>query len=637
MNHFCNRVLSLALAVVFLLGAAGVSFYAVFGGPVVFAEDAISVSYALGGEASKFWDGSGSATLTFKVTDPSLKKADYDAFVKDDHRFSFKTNGVFSYSTTNVTFSDTATATSDDKGCVYTVSLGAATYAYQKPPATNVTKTDLKLELKISDTVTRTKESTWDFSKEVDGDESSSSSTPKSNDSYLQSYRFYDKNDNLITELRNGVDIARMELTVVDGRFNAATYNEAISYYNSGDKSYAFSASINYSTFSRYETDKTQPAYQFLPGATDVSGGASYRLEFYKVRYTGKTTTLDLKISYPQSFGVERCQFSESLPEGELYVPSSSGRDYDDDDDDDSSSSRVQIAPPTPNIIVSSYDYGGGRVDAATDVSMRLTFTNTSKRLSVDNIVMKITMPEALTMKDSANTYYVETLQRGESATRTINFSVKPNAEAISHVIKINFSFETILLEARKQLTSDVEIAIPVNQLNRVTLNPVEVPEEIYIGDNGNSIEATFVNKGKATIYNVTATIEGENLAQPGQPQFIGNLESGKEDSADFTLDGLAAGPVTGEIILTYEDANMHVSELRTPFTTNAISFQEEPPPDMGPTEPVIPTDAKPWYQTLPAWYWTVGGLVLAVLLTFLIKLMRTTQSKKLEAEDEDF
>ena len=99
-------------------------------------------------------------------------------------------------------------------------------------------------------------------------------------------------------------------------------------------------------------------------------------------------------------------------------------------------------------------------------------------------------------------------------------------------------------------------------------------------------------------MYNVTASIEGKNIAQTGQTQFIGNVESGIEKSIDFSLEALEPGPITGEIILSYEDANMRISEIRTAFSTQAIAMDTGPSPDemdamAQPQEP--PTEAPAW------------------------------------------
>lgn len=318
-------------------------------------------------------------------------------------------------------------------------------------------------------------------------------------------------------------------------------------------------------------------------------------------------------------------------------LPSEIVRNSRDDDDDDSSSSKADIAPPTPNIIISEYSYGGGTVRAASDFALTVKFTNTSKRLPIDNIVMKVAVPEAFMLTSSSNTFYIEKMAKGSSVERTINLSVKPGADPISHPIKLSFSFEAVIMEQRKQFTSEEEISIPVAQLDRFTLNPIEMPAEIFVGEDM-PISVTFINKGKTPAYNVSAEISG-NISQPGQRQFIGNLESGKEESADFMIGALEEGSVSGEVIITYEDANMNIYEVREAFNTTALPAFV-PPMDDG-NMVLNPEDMMPepiaWYLRVPPWGWMVGGLAVLLGVAFIIReRRRRREAKMLEEQDED-
>lgn len=606
MNHLGSRVMSLLLAILFLLGAAGVSFYAVFKGTLVFAADPelngdIRIT-KIDGKADGTLTTTTKQTLTLEVTDTDLTTYDTSKLALEfDNDNVLQVSGTprfnDDFEPTNHTYTITVNVQFHDKDIDFVQGFIS--------DATNSPATKKTFTLDLSPFVPER------------------GANP--NTYNLQSYRFYDKDGDLITKLSKGKKIEKLVITIKDGGFSSETYDKA----SKGD----FNASLNYDNFEPRNRDD-QP--RFSPTATDLPDGCvSYTVTFYDLRYTGESKELQVKIGYPQSFGLERREFTETIPEGDIYEKSSSSSSSSEE-----SSSEVEIDPPTPRLIITSYDYGGQSVAAASTATLNLTFQNVSKRVPVDNVVLKITMPEAFTLTNSSNTFYFERVGREREETISINFTVKPTAEAISQAIKLNFTYETVIANKRTPLTSDEEIAIPVTQINRMTLNPVDAPPEVYIGDNSASIESTFVNKGKTAVYNVTASIEGKNLAQPGQTQFIGNVESGIEKSADFTIEGLEAGPITGEIVLTYEDANMKVTELRTPFTTQAVEM------DMGPTQEELdamnqpqtePVVSAAWYETIPAWYWAAGGLVGLILLAYLIKLSRVSRLTLLEDDDEDF
>ena len=467
--------------------------------------------------------------------------------------------------------------------------------------------------------------------RDGDGSNSDDKTDPTSDAYNIQGVQFL-RDGKRLTQLTNG-DHAKMVITVVDTRFTHDQYDALVA----GKDPYDFFAfSINTDVF----RINTLPCHHpdFFVGSSSNEKGVYYTITYPDITYTGESKTLRLSVSYPPAWGIGMTDFSKELNELKVKSPSSEREHNKNDDDDDDSSSRPDIAPPTPTLIVSEFDYGGASVAAASDFSLKLRFTNTSKKLPIDNIVIKITVPEAFTLKGSSNTIYLEKMSRESSIERTIALSVKPGAEPISHAIKLDFAYEAVIDEARKQLTSEQEISIPVTQLDRFTLNPVEVPSELYVGDD-TSIEVSFVNKGKSPIYNVSAEIAG-NIAQPGQRQFIGNIEAGKEDSADFQLGALEGGEVKGEIIITYEDANMHVTEIREPFTTTAISFSMPSDDGMDAMNPMdeVPEET-PWYQTIPVWGWMVGGVVLMIFAAFLIRLMlarRKEDEAFLEDDDED-
>lgn len=447
----------------------------------------------------------------------------------------------------------------------------------------------------------------------------------------ISSAIFKDSNNNIISRVTRGI---KNQLIVTIQDYRIKDYEE----YERLNLEEKLAIEINTDVFQYSNLSGENPR---VSHSRDFpNGGVEYTLKFSNVRYTGENNILVLELDYNDP-NYPITWPDRTLNQCEIYEPEPDDNDNypDDDDDHDSSSSKPDIPPPTPNIIVSTYDYGGGNVTAAGNFTLTMTLMNTSKRVNVDNVVMKLSVPEAFTLTSSSNTFYIERIAKRSSVERTVNLSVKPNADAISHPIKVSFTYESVINDERKQFSAEQDISIPVSQLDRFSLNPVEMPSEIYVGEDS-SIEATFVNKGKSTVYNVTAEITG-NLSQPGQRQFIGNVESGKEESADFLIGALEAGTISGEVVISYEDANMNVNELRSPFTTTAVSF-EMPAPDPG-LDVMNPDDIgeappEPWYQKIPVWGWTTGGVTAIILLSFAAKAMRRHRELKLlEDSDEDF
>ncbi|MCI8755808.1 MAG: hypothetical protein HFG18_04345 [Oscillospiraceae bacterium] len=668
MNHFKNHILSLILAVLFLLGAGAISFYAIFRGTPAFAEAIINprTSPETAAATEPAQENPGDPSGATENNNPEAGKEKNDKTNnegdktednegsgndKDDtetERIRLKIVKVenketgqldSNYKTVEIEVIDDALkgqsqipkitiSFDDDDDVLHILNKDCTATDYHASTNTYTIKVDMRVSklgdgvipgvIKYADSTIKDRDFTLNFSAWVPIGENP-------NIYNLQSYRFYDDDGDLITKLTKGKKIDKLVVTLKDGGFTKEVYD------NMGKSQ--FTASLNYDTFT--PLDRNQEPH-FSNTAVELPDGCvSYEVFFYDLRYTGDTKELVVKIGYPQSFGLERREFTESLPEGELYQEKN-----DNTSSSESSSSEAEIAPPTPRLIIRSYDYGGQALTAASSAKLNLTFQNVSRQVPVDNVVLKIAMPEAFTLTNSSNSFYFERIGREREKTVSIDFTVKPTAEATSQAIKLSFAFEAVIGNQRTQLTSEEEITIPVVQINRMMVSSVETPPEIYIGDNSGSIEASFVNKGKTAVYNVTASIEGKNIAQTGQTQFIGNVESGIEKSIDFSLEALEPGPITGEIILSYEDANMRISEIRTAFSTQAIAMDTGPSPDemdamAQPQEP--PTEAPAWYAGIPTWYWAAGGFVGLIILAYLIKLTRVSRITLLEDDDEDF
>lgn len=608
MNRFFNRLVSLVLAVAFLFSAAAISFFTIFGGVTVYAA----------------------------TTDKALDIISVMADGKDMLTTAFSGDETIKNLIITVNYTGSSVPAPDFTGAAFAFVGGNFTTTgtpsvEKKPSGTN------SYDIKVTTVTFAAIADTIDFTLTPAGstDAYSASRNIKtkggSKDCSLTNYSFFDSTGGTTTSVSGGATVT-LVLSIKDGAINEAKLKALVASDGIGLK-------INKENFTPSSTPTNPKGWEIDPDSifSDGEGGVIYEIRFVGLYYTGKSNKLSLNLVYGTGYPTRT--FPTYTLESCIVNEVSSRNERPAKDDDDSSSSRPDIAPPTPTLIVSSFDYGGATVTAASNFTLKLVVTNTSKKLPIDNIVVKVTVPEAFTMNGSSNSFYIEKLLKDSSQELTLNLSVKPNAEPISHPIKIAFGFESVIDEVRKPLTADQEISIPVGQLDRFTLKAFEVPGEIYVGEDS-SFEVSFINKGKTPVYNISAEITG-NLSQPGQLQFMGNLESGKEDSADFLLGALEGGVVTGEVIITYEDANMHVTEIRKPFSANAIVMDmgQGMEPEVDPTAAVPET--LPWYQTVwatvPVWGWAGGGLAGLIFIAFAVKLIRAHREKKREEQDEDF
>lgn len=290
-----------------------------------------------------------------------------------------------------------------------------------------------------------------------------------------------------------------------------------------------------------------------------------------------------------------------------------------------------------PYVIISSYSYGKGDLVAGETRNITMTFRNTSKTMAVENMMVTMTLPDAMMLTSSSNSFYIESLAAEGTITKTVNVTVKPTAAAQSHSMTVDFTYDYLDNGVRRNAKTTETISMPVLQVDRFTVTGIDLSQEIFMGEE-NNLSVNFVNKSRTEIYNLSAKLNCEGLSNNGEEQYLGNLASGTASSADFYITGNEKGELVGEVIITYEDTNMNQRTVSVPFTTKVISYEDVWGPQ-GPVGPQNPDDPgmDPGMEQ-PAgfpWFWVIGGVVVVAAGVFVYLKLRKNKKESVE-EDED-
>lgn len=290
-----------------------------------------------------------------------------------------------------------------------------------------------------------------------------------------------------------------------------------------------------------------------------------------------------------------------------------------------------------PYVIISSYSYGKGDLVAGETRNVTMTFRNTSKTMAVENMMVTMTLPDAMMLTSSSNSFYIESLAAEGTITKTVNVTVKPTAAAQSHSMTVDFTYDYLDNGVRRNAKTTESISMPVLQVDRFTVTGIDLPQEIFMGEE-NNLSVNFVNKSRTDIYNLSAKLNCEGLSNNGEEQYLGNLASGTTSSADFYITGNEKGELVGEVIITYEDTNMNQRTVSVPFTTKVVSYEDVWGPQ-GPVGPQNPDDPgmDPGMEE-PAgfpWFWVIGGVVVVAAGVFVYLKLRKNKKESVE-EDED-
>ena len=292
----------------------------------------------------------------------------------------------------------------------------------------------------------------------------------------------------------------------------------------------------------------------------------------------------------------------------------------------DGSTEPTTGGKPVPIVILSGYSYGGASIAAGSEADLHFTFTNTSKSLAVENIVLKVATGANLQINGASNTFYFDSLAAGGSRSVTLPLKAVPMISGSTQDVGLSFSYEYVDDDQRRERTSDMSISVPLYQPDRLELSE---PVAAYVGFVGEETSLTmdYVNKGKTEVSNVEATISGDVDSYNSFVR-VGNIPSGKSGTIAFAVTPMLEGDNKAVITVSYEDANGDVKERVFETTLSAMAMEPFDPSEWeDPMEPIEEPSSFPW------WIVAVAAAVIAVIV--IVVVGKKKKKAKLAKEQE--
>lgn len=305
-----------------------------------------------------------------------------------------------------------------------------------------------------------------------------------------------------------------------------------------------------------------------------------------------------------------------------------------------------------PNIIIDRYSFGSDYVTAGKTFPLALSIRNTNSSIGIKNLKVTIIGASgagdngvAFSPANSSNSFFFESLAPGASTDINIDLLAKSDAKPDSYPVNVVFDYEyTAGGKNSKAETITETLSIPLQQEDRFTVNPPEIEPTSFVGQEC-MVNATFVNKGKSAVYNVTVDVEGEGFDKTSSSYYIGNVDSGKEEYYDTRIIPNMAGEITGYVVVTYEDSNGNEKEIRKEFITNANEMMMVDPMFPDGDMPVMGDDGGMMMPEesagLPTWaiivICVVGAGVVVTAIIIIAKVVKKKKAlKEIEDDDED-
>ena len=319
--------------------------------------------------------------------------------------------------------------------------------------------------------------------------------------------------------------------------------------------------------------------------------------------------TIDASLSFYYDNGTQLTGGSAS---GSVNVLSTVTKDTKDEE---------TIASPTPIVILSKYNYGGSSVAAGSSTNLSFSFTNTSKTIKIENVMVTVTGGQDLMLNGSTNTFYFESVAASGSKTVTVPMKAAQLISASAQGVQIAVTYEYVDQNARKSGSATLSLSVPLYQPDRFELSEPKTSYTGYVGEE-TSLTIDYVNKGKSAISNVEATISGD-IDSPTPYQRVGTIDGGKNGTIAFAVTPQLEGENQVKIVITYEDSNGNTKERVFEASVEAMAYE---PMDPGMDDPGM-IDPEP-ANTFP-WKYVIIAVVAALIVLLVVLRIRKKKAKQ--------
>lgn len=322
--------------------------------------------------------------------------------------------------------------------------------------------------------------------------------------------------------------------------------------------------------------------------------------------------TIDASLSFYYDNGTQLTGGSAS---GSVNVLSTVTKDTKDEE---------TIASPTPIVILSKYNYGGSSVAAGSSTNLSFSFTNTSKTIKIENVMVTVTGGQDLMLNGSTNTFYFESVAASGRKTVTVPMKAAQLISASAQDVKIDVTYEYVDQNARKSGNATLSLSVPLYQPDRFEMSEPTSSYTGYVGEE-TSLTIDYVNKGKSAINNVEATISGD-IDTPTAYQRVGTIDGGKNGTIAFAVTPQLEGENQVKIVITYEDSNGNTKERVFEATVEAMAYE---PSDPGMDDPGM-IDPEP-ANTFPWKYVIIAGVAALIVLLIVLRIRKKKAKQKAE------
>lgn len=307
-----------------------------------------------------------------------------------------------------------------------------------------------------------------------------------------------------------------------------------------------------------------------------------------------------------------------------------------------------------PKIMISYYQLSPKIAQAGKSFDLSFGLYNTNSRKTIYNL--KATIEQNLGAQpqntgennsmvsdgsvfspvNQSNSFYVAALYPWNTANKHITMNVLPNAVAGNYVINLSIEYEDA--DGNQYKTTEA-IGIPVVQRAGVTMGELKT-DELMVG-NPTEMSVNIYNTGKDNLNTFMCDVIGKGIKIENDRKFIGNFNTGTQETFSFTATPTRPGEIEGQIMLSYEDSTGKVHTQIKDFSKEVMEgmpedmngeMPREMTGEMGMEDPSMNQGS---VLTSP-FLW--GGLIVIIILAAILyrKKKHKKEDEELLIDDED-
>ena len=423
---------------------------------------------------------------------------------------------------------------------------------------------------------------------------------------YVSNYAVVDNGGNVISKLTPGSK-GIVAVTVIDERIPAEMFPGV----SAGSITGYIHATMTQGSF----TGNNVSVRMRAPVRVGDEDKICYTVEFRDVTYVGGENTFSFVVGYSRegSNGYDVVPFAVEQKLLSVVI------------------AQAVDDVPAPNIILTGANYGGN-VEAGATFTLSTVAQNTSDSLELDNVTVKLVLPQGLSIAGGNNQYLIGKV--GKKGTVKQAFTLKSDAiqtESTTMPVTVQYTFEALVNGKRTTFTSDQQISINVTQPTRFTVSSVDYSDTVYVNEEG-YCTVNLVNKGKSTVYNVTVEMVSDFFT-PEDVDFVGNMNRGTQNESEISFRADTAGSGKAKIVVTYEDMVGEQYKIEKEITVEAMENRYNDPGFVDP----MPMPEEPEKKSNTPIYIGVGAAAVAIAgAVIYFKKKKAKRLAELEDEDED-